>query len=79
MSTTNSIANPEIDLQGLLSRVKVLETDLAQLKQKSTDASNSNSDRAHRWERVRGSMKDDPEFAEVLRLGREYRKSHFTE
>lgn len=79
MSTATPLANLESELHGLILRVKTLETEVAQLKQKSAEAPAATSDRVRRWESVLGSMKDDPEFAEVLRLGREYRKSHFTD
>jgi len=79
MSTTSPTANFENDLQGLLLRVNALEKEVAQIKEKTTDEPASKSDRARRWESICGSMKDDPEFAEVLRLGREFRKSYFTE
>lgn len=77
MSTATPLANLESELHGLILRVKSLETEVAELKQKTVD--DAKSDRVRRWESVLGSMKDDPEFAEVLRLGREYRRTHFTD
>ena len=52
-------------------RVAVLERDLAELKRRVASSESGNN-----WiEAITGSMKDYPEFAEVLRLGREYRRS----
>jgi hypothetical protein len=50
-------------------RLAVVEAELAQLKQRLTGKAGSTT-----WlDRVAGSMKDEPEFAEVLRLGRAIR------
>lgn len=82
MSTANSPSDSSagVSLAEVVVRLAALERQVQQLsKEKTVDGSAANSDRAQRWEQVLGSMKDDPEFAEVLRLGREYRKSHFTD
>jgi hypothetical protein len=51
------------------SRLTSLERDLAELKQRIDGRT------APSWiEKVTGSFKDDPEFDEILRLGRELRK-----
>jgi hypothetical protein len=56
----------------LEERVRRLEADLAALKQRV-----AGQEDALTWiERVSGSMKDFPEFEEVVRLGRDLRKSH---
>lgn len=58
----------------LEQRVAVLERDLAELKRRVglPDAKND-------WiKAVSGSMKDYPEFKEVVRLGRKYRRSQKT-
>ena len=53
----------------LEERVKVLEKEVADLKQRLLDLSFRGT-----WlEKVIGSMKDEPEFGEVLRLGAEIR------
>jgi len=52
-------------------RVAVLERDLAELKRRV-----ASSESGKNWiEAMTGSMKDYPEFEEILRLGREYRRS----
>jgi len=55
----------------LETRLDAVEKDLADLKDLVRRAPN-----ARPWyERMIGSMKDYPEFAEVVRLGRELRKA----
>jgi hypothetical protein len=55
----------------LEQRVAVLERDLAELKRRVGLPEVKND-----WiKTVTGSMKDYPEFKEVVRLGREYRRS----
>lgn len=73
MSTTSPIQPAaDIDLTSILQRVAALECEVAKLKSHNSEGS--------RWlENIKGSMKDDPEFAEVLRLGQEFRKNYFTE
>jgi hypothetical protein len=52
------------------SRLATLERGLADLKQRMDDRTKPS------WiEKVTGSFKDDPEFDEILRLGRELRKA----
>lgn len=50
-------------------RLAVLEQDMAQLKRQAQPREPEN------WlAKVAGSMKDEPDFAEVLRLGQEIRR-----
>ncbi len=50
-------------------RLAAVEAELAQLKHRLNGRTASST-----WlDRIAGSMKDEPEFAEVLRLGREAR------
>jgi hypothetical protein len=52
-------------------RLTALEKEMLELKQAQTPPGPK-----HNWlERIAGTFKDDPEFAEILRLGREIRKS----
>lgn len=55
----------------LEKRVAELEREIAKLKQGRNGA---HDDRPW-WERTAGKFKDDPEFDEIVRLGREYRES----
>ena len=55
----------------LTRRVEELEREVARLKQER----NGSLDDRPWWERIAGSFKDDPEFDEIVRLGREYRES----
>ena len=60
-----------VNLKELESRVSVLERELAELKRSSTASDDPNA-----WiDRVSGRFKDDQEFTEIVRLGREYRRS----
>jgi hypothetical protein len=60
------------ELSELAQRIVLLEHDVAKLKQ-------SKRNKARWLDKIRGSMKDDPEFAEIVRLGQEFRKSYFTD
>jgi hypothetical protein len=51
-------------------RLAVLEQDVAELKRRAQP-----SDAANWLTKVAGSMKDEPDFTEVLRLGREIRRA----
>lgn len=52
-------------------RVEALERELAQIKRQLEKL------RVPSWfDRVAGSFRDDPEFGEILRLGREFRREH---
>lgn len=53
----------------LESRVATLERELAQVKQRMDSAVDPDA-----WRGTFGMFADDPEFDEVLRLGREYRE-----
>jgi hypothetical protein len=58
----------------LEQRVTILERDLAELKRRvGVSGAKKNWIKA-----LTGSMKDYPEFKEVVRLGREYRRSQKT-
>ena len=55
----------------LEERLTVVERDVADLKRRVRDRDESRS-----WiQRIAGSFKDVPEFDEIVRLGREFRKS----
>jgi hypothetical protein len=52
-------------------RLAAVERELADLKRRIPSRADGKS-----WvERIAGTFKDDPEFEEVVRLGREFRKS----
>ena len=58
--------------QTLEQRVAALEQEVADLKKQLRAPESDNGD----WvERMSGSMKDYPEFDEVIRLGAEWRRS----
>lgn len=56
---------------GLEKRVAKVEKELARLKR----AVLSPSPKPDWFQKIAGSFKDDPEFGEILRLGREFRRS----
>lgn len=55
----------------LTRRVEELEREVARLQQER----NGTHDDRPWWEKTAGRFKDDPEFDEIVRLGREYRES----
>ncbi len=57
----------------LEERVTALEAELKQLKQQSGQDTLPDAPRG--WQRIVGIFKDDPEFDEAVRLGREWRMS----
>ena len=57
----------------LEERVAELEAEVKQLKQKHNAA--DAQDNRPWWEQIRGTFKDDPDYDEAMRLGREYRES----
>ena len=57
----------------LEERVAALETEVGQLKRQKAETTSQNA--APSWRKVVGVFKDDPEFEEAMRLGREYRES----
>ena len=61
------MASPSLE-----ERVTVLEAELARLKQEQTVATLA---KKPWWEEIRGAFKDDPDYVEAMRLGREYRES----
>ena len=56
----------------LEERVAALEAEVARLKQTHGNAVETQKPW---WEKIRGRFKDDPEYVEAMRLGREYRES----
>lgn len=70
MSTANLPADPSgnVSLADVVVRLGQLEQEVQQLKAERKDYS--------RWlDKIEGSMANDPDFAEILRLGSEIRKS----
>jgi hypothetical protein len=57
----------------LEERIKVLEAELKEIKQR-LDRESSTSPLPW-WKKIVGVYRDDPEFEEAVRLGREYRDS----
>lgn len=57
----------------LEERVARIEAELVQVKEQLGSAPSLNSDPW--WKKIIGVYKDDPEFVEAMRLGREYRES----
>ena len=52
-------------------RLTLVERELAELKRRLPSVGSGTS-----WiERIAGTFKDDPDFEEIVRLGREFRKS----
>jgi predicted patatin/cPLA2 family phospholipase len=60
------------DNPSLEDRVAALEKEIAELKTLVSQL----TPKERSWKDVVGSMKDLPEFEEVLRLGREFRQSY---
>ena len=60
-----------MEVPSLEERVTVLEAELKQLKQQSEPEKAASAPRG--WQRIVGIFKDDPEFEEAVRLGREWR------
>jgi len=59
-------------IEELAQRVKALESDVLSMKQ----ARSSQSASATSWiDLIAGTMKDDPGFEEMLRLGKEWRET----
>lgn len=56
----------------LEERVAVLEAEVSRLKK---ERENSAEDEKPWWKEIWGTFKDDPHYAEAMRLGREYRES----
>ena len=55
----------------LEKRVAALEAEVAQLKQERGNAQVE----VPWWEKIWGTFKDDPDYQEAMRLGREYRQA----
>lgn len=53
-------------------RLSALEEKMTQLL---TEKSTGSSQESPWWERIVGTFKDDPDYDEAMRLGREYRES----
>jgi hypothetical protein len=63
------------DTRTIESRVAALEQEVAELKRAMHDSPQTDN-----WfDQLSGRFKDDPDFAEIVRLGREYRQSCFDE
>jgi hypothetical protein len=58
--------------RSLEERVAKLEEEMARLKRERAAATEPAKPW---WEEIRGIFKDDPHYAEAMRLGREYRES----
>jgi hypothetical protein len=56
----------------LEERVAALETEVARLKQ---ERANEVQPKKPWWEQIRGTFKNDPDYIEAMRLGREHRES----
>jgi hypothetical protein len=56
----------------LEDRVAALEAEVARLREKLDKGTGPPKDG---WQRIRGIFADDPDFEEIVRLGREYRES----
>ena len=63
----------EESLTALEERVTVLEAEAARLKAQQATA--TPEDAAPWWKKIWGTFKDDPDYEEAMRLGREYRES----
>ena len=61
------MATSELEL-----RVLALENELASLKNKLAKEGKLE---IPWWERISGAFRDDPDFEEAMRIGREYRKN----
>ena len=59
------------DMKSVEERLAAVEQELAELKRRLPPS----FDKKNWVEEISGSMKDFPEFDEVLRLGREFRQS----
>lgn len=53
-------------------RLSNLEEEVARLKEAGR---NGDANALPWWERIRGSFKDDPDYDEAMRLGRQWRES----
>lgn len=60
----------------LEQRLTRLEAEVDALKRERVDAT---SVRKPWWEEIRGTFKDDPDYVEAMRLGREWRQSQRVE
>ena len=55
----------------LEERVSALEEDIARIK----EAAERDRNQLPWWEQIAGTFKNDPDYEEAMRLGREYRES----
>ena len=53
-------------------RLSTLEDEVGRLKKANQS---SNFDSLPWWEKIRGTFKDDPDYDDAMRLGREWRES----
>ena len=61
-----------MSMLSLEERVAALEAEVARLKQERLSAAEA---KKPWWAEIWGTFKDDPEYEEAMRLGREYRES----
>ena len=72
--TTTELDNRITDLETQFSRrIAELEEQVAQLSRLANNP--APVDKTAWWKKIVGIYKDDPEFEEAMRLGREYRAS----
>jgi hypothetical protein len=62
------MAQPTIE-----ERLTALESEVAELRNKV--ATDEKTEEIPWWHKIRGAFKDDPDYEEAMRLGREYRES----
>ena len=60
--------------QTLEERLTAVEIELQKLKQEK-EQNEVRKEAVPWWEQIRGQFKDDPDYLEAMRLGREYRES----
>jgi hypothetical protein len=60
------------DLQSLKRRLARLEREVKELRQ--TVSKRGKAKELPWWQKIAGRFEDDPAFAEILRLGRKFRK-----
>ncbi len=71
--TTEELTELQESVDALEARVTVLEAEAARLKAQQVTA--TPEDAAPWWKKIWGTFKDDPDYEEAMRLGREYRES----
>ncbi len=61
--------------QTIEERLTAVETELQKIKQEKEQSKEKEKARPW-WEQIRGQFKDDPDYLEAMRLGREWRESN---